>query len=101
MCTNLRIRTPQNSAFLIEMDQESLYQMSCRNGSKQSRSAFMCTLGSVVCIDPEKDLGGYTNGVLLPYTFDVQADFTMPGVSGTDSIVWRSDVDSSRAAGPS
>ena len=100
VCTNLRIRTPQNSAFLIEMDQESLYQMSCRNGSKQSRSAFMCTLGSVVCIDPEKDLGGYTNGVLLPYTFDVQADFTMPGVSGTDSIVWRSDVDSKQRGRP-
>ncbi len=100
VCTNLRIRTPQNSAFLIEMDQESLYQMSCRNGSKQSRSAFMCTLGSVVCIDPEKDLGGYTNGVLLPYTFDVQADFTSPGVSGTDSIVWRSDVDSKQSGRP-
>ena len=100
VCTNLRIRTPQNSAFLIEMDQESLYQMSCRNGSKQSRSAFMCTLGSVVCIDPEKDLGGYTNGVLLPYTFDVQADFTRPGVSNTDSIVWRSDVDSIQSGRP-
>jgi len=93
VCTKLRIRTPQNSAFLIEMDQESLYQMSVRNGSKQSRSSFMCTLGSVVCIDPEKDLGGYTNGVLLPYTFDVQADFAKPCASGTDSIVWRSDID--------
>ena len=92
VCTKLRIRTPQNSAFLIEMDQESLYQMSCRNGCKQSRDAFMCTLGSVVCIDPEKDLGGYTNGVLLPYTFDVQADFAQPCASGTDSILWRSDI---------
>ena len=100
VCTKLRIRTPQNSAFLIEMDQESLYQMSVRNGSKQSRSAFMCTLGSVVCIDPEKDLGGYTNGVLLPYTFDVQADFAKPGVSGSDSIVWRSDVDSRQSGRP-
>ena len=98
VCTKLRIRTPQNSAFLIEMDQESLYQMSVRNGSKQSRSSFMCTLGSVVCIDPEKDLGGYTNGVLLPYTFDVQADFAQPCASGTDSILWRSDIDSKRNA---
>ena len=32
--TELRLRTPQNSAFLINMDQESLYQMSCRNGMK-------------------------------------------------------------------
>lgn len=76
--TNLRVRTPQNSAFLINMDQESLYQMSCRNGSKQSRSAFMCSLGSVIAIDPERDLGGYTNGVLVPFTFEVVADFSLP-----------------------
>ena len=76
--TNLRVRTPQNSAFLINMDQESLYQMACRNGSKQSRSSFMSSLGSVIAIDPEKDLGGYTNGVLVPFTFEVVADFSLP-----------------------
>jgi len=38
VCTELRIRTPQNSALLIDMDQESLYQMSVRNGSKKRRS---------------------------------------------------------------
>ena len=76
--TGLRVRTPQNSAFLINMDQESLYQMSCRNGSKQSRSSFMSSLGSVVCIDPEKDLGGYTNGVLVPFTFEVVVDAVEP-----------------------
>lgn len=76
--TNVRVRTPQNSAFLINMDQESLYQMSCRNGSKQSRSAFMCSLGSVLCIDPEKDLGGYTNGVLVPFTFEIDAEYSLP-----------------------
>lgn len=76
--TNLRIRTPQNSAFLINMDQESLYQMSCRNGSKQSRDSFMSSLGSLVCIDPEKDLGGYTNGVLVPFTFEVVVDAVEP-----------------------
>ena len=81
--TELRLRTPQNSAFLINMDQESLYQMSCRNGSKQSRSAFMASLGSVIAIDPEKDLGGYTNGVLIPFTFDVSANFSLPMRSGT------------------
>ena len=82
--TNLRVRTPQNAAFLINMDQESLYQMSCRNGSKQSRSAFMSSLGSVIAIDPEKDLGGYTNGVLVPFTFEVVADFSLPMRSDKD-----------------
>lgn len=96
--TNLRVRTPQNSAFLINMDQESLYQMSCRNGSKQSRSSFMCSLGSVVAIDPEKDLGGYTNGVLVPFTFEVVADFSLPyrsnsvGSTVTESIVQSRDL---------
>ena len=28
VCTNLRVRTPQNAAFLLNMDQETLYQMS-------------------------------------------------------------------------
>lgn len=88
--TELRVRTPQNSAFLINMDQESLYQMSCRNGSKQSRSAFMSSLGSVIAIDPEKDLGGYTNGVLVPFTFEVVADFSVPLRSGDDT---ESDMD--------
>ena len=83
--TELRLRTPQNSAFLINMDQESLYQMSCRNGSKQSRSAFMASLGSVIAIDPEKDLGGYTNGVLIPFTFDVSANFSLPMRSGSET----------------
>jgi hypothetical protein len=82
--TNLRVRTPQNAAFLINMDQESLYQMACRNGSKQSRSAFMSSLGSVIAIDPEKDLGGYTNGVLVPFTFEVVADFSLPMRSVND-----------------
>ena len=96
--TNLRVRTPQNSAFLINMDQESLYQMSCRNGSKQSRSSFMCSLGSVVAIDPERDLGGYTNGVLVPFTFEVVADFSLPyrsnslGSTVTESIVQSRDL---------
>ena len=94
--TGLRVRTPQNSAFLINMDQESLYQMSCRNGSKQSRSSFMSSLGSVVCIDPEKDLGGYTNGVLVPFTFEVVVDAVEPlsdlGPSAGGSIVGGSDL---------
>lgn len=93
--TNLRLRTPQNSAFLINMDQESLYQMSCRNGSKQSRSAFMSTLGTVIAIDPERDLGGYTNGVLIPFTFEVVADVSLPCRSDadeTDSIMHLNDV---------
>ena len=92
VCTNLRVRTPQNAAFLLNMDQESLYQMSVRNGSKQSRSAFMCTLGSVICIDPEKDLGGYTNGVLAPFTFEVVGDFSQPCVSDSKSRLWISDI---------
>lgn len=92
VCTNLRVRTPQNAAFLLNMDQESLYQMSVRNGSKQSRSAFMCTLGSVICIDPEKDLGGYTNGVLAPFTFEVVGDFSQPCRSNTKSRLWISDI---------
>jgi len=95
--TNLRVRTPQNSAFLINMDQESLYQMSCRNGSKQSRSAFMSSLGSVIAIDPEKDLGGYTNGVLVPFTFEVVADFSLPLRSNdteTNSLVRGCDLKS-------
>jgi hypothetical protein len=93
--TNLRIRTPQNAAFLINMDQESLYQMSCRNGSKQSRSSFMSSLGSVIAIDPEKDLGGYTNGVLVPFTFEVVADFSLPlrsDVAETNSLVRGCDL---------
>jgi hypothetical protein len=93
--TNLRVRTPQNSAFLINMDQESLYQMSCRNGSKQSRSSFMSSLGSVIAIDPEKDLGGYTNGVLVPFTFEVVADFSLPLRSNdteTNSLVRGCDL---------
>lgn len=92
--TELRLRTPQNAAFLINMDQESLYQMSCRNGSKQSRSAFMSSLGSVIAIDPEKDLGGYTNGVLIPFTFDVSANFSLPCRSGaaTDSRLHGKDL---------
>ena len=92
VCTNLRVRTPQNAAFLLNMDQESLYQMSVRNGSKQSRSAFMCTLGSVICIDPERDLGGYTNGVLAPFTFEVVGDFSRPCESNTKSRLWMSDI---------
>ena len=92
VCTNLRVRTPQNAAFLLNMDQESLYQMSVRNGSKQSRSAFMCTLGSVICIDPEKDLGGYTNGVLAPFTFEVVGDFSRPCENGSKSRLWMSDI---------
>ena len=92
--TELRLRTPQNSAFLINMDQESLYQMSCRNGSKQARSSFMSSLGSVIAIDPEKDLGGYTNGVLIPFTFDVSANFSLPCRSGaqTESILHGKDL---------
>jgi hypothetical protein len=93
--TNLRVRTPQNSAFLINMDQESLYQMACRNGSKQSRSSFMSSLGSVIAIDPEKDLGGYTNGVLVPFTFEVVADFSLPmrsKSSETNSVVRGCDL---------
>jgi len=93
VCTNLRVRTPQNAAFLLNMDQETLYQMSVRNGSKQSRSAFMCSLGSVICIDPEKDLGGYTNGVLAPFTFEVVGDFSLPcGSNGSKSRLWFSDL---------
>lgn len=93
VCTNLRVRTPQNAAFLLNMDQETLYQMSVRNGSKQSRSAFMCSLGSVICIDPEKDLGGYTNGVLAPFTFEVVGDFSRPcESSGSKSRLWYSDL---------
>ncbi len=92
VCTNLRLRTPQNAAFLLNMDQESLYQMSVRNGSKQSRSAFMCTLGSVICIDPEKDLGGYTNGVLAPFTFEVVGDFSRPCEDETKSRLFISDI---------
>jgi hypothetical protein len=93
VCTNLRVRTPQNAAFLLNMDQETLYQMSVRNGSKQSRTAFMCSLGSVICIDPEKDLGGYTNGVLAPFTFEVVGDFSRPcESSGSKSRLWYSDL---------
>ncbi len=92
VCSNLRVRTPQNAAFLLNMDQESLYQMSVRNGSKQSRSAFMCSLGSVVCIDPEKDLGGYTNGVLAPFTFEVVGDFSQPCVDNSKSRLGVSDL---------
>lgn len=92
VCTNLRVRTPQNSAFLLNMDQESLYQMSTRNGSKQSRSAFMSTLGSVICIDPELDLGGYTNGVLAPFTFEITGDFSRPCEDDTKSRLWYHDV---------
>lgn len=92
VCTNLRVRTPQNSAFLLNMDQESLYQMSTRNGSKQSRSAFMSTLGSVICIDPELDLGGYVNGVLAPFTFEVTGDFSRPCENETKSRLWYHDV---------
>ena len=92
VCTNLRVRTPQNAAFLLNMDQESLYQMSIRNGSKQSRSAFMCSLGSVICIDPEKDLGGYTNGVLAPFTFEVVGDFSQPCADGSKSRLGVSDL---------
>jgi len=100
VCTNLRVRTPQNAAFLLNMDQETLYQMSVRNGSKQSRSAFMCSLGSVICIDPEKDLGGYTNGVLAPFTFEVVGDFSQPcGSDGSKSRLWYSDLVNHNSAG--
>ena len=79
------------------MDQETLYQMSCRNGSKQARSSFMSSLGSVIAIDPEKDLGGYTNGVLIPFTFDVSANFSLPCRSGaqTGANPWIGDRTSS------
>lgn len=98
--TELRLRTPQNSAFLINMDQETLYQMSCRNGAKQARSSFMNSLGSVIAIDPEKDLGGYTNGVLIPFTFDVSANFSLPCRSGaeTESILHGKDLKGGVAA---
>jgi len=92
VCTSINVRTPQNSGFLSQMSQDEIYQMSCRNGSKQPRSSFMCTLGSIVCIDPEKDLGGYTNGVLVPFTFDVQGRFEDPCKSGGESKVWLSDL---------
>ena len=92
VCTRINVRTPQNSGFLSQMSQDEIYQMSCRNGSKQPRSSFMCTLGSIVCIDPEKDLGGYTNGVLVPFTFDVQGQFESPCKTGGKSKVWLSDL---------
>ena len=87
--TGMRIQTPQDAAMMVEMGQESLYQMSKRNGSKQSRTQFMCTAGSVVCIDPERDLGGFTNGVLAPFAFDLRLDFSLPMRSGdeTKSII--------------
>lgn len=87
--TGLRIQTPQDAAMMVEMGQETLYQMTKRNGSKQSRTQFMCTAGSVVCIDPERDLGGYTNGVLAPFAFDLRVDFSLPMRNGdeTESIM--------------
>ncbi len=83
--TGMRIQTPQDAAMMVEMGQESLYQMSKRNGSKQSRTQFMCTAGSVVCIDPERDLGGFTNGVLAPFAFDLRLDFSLPLRSGDET----------------
>lgn len=83
--TGMRIQTPQDAAMMVEMGQESLYQMSKRNGSKQSRPQFMCTAGSVVCIDPERDLGGFTNGVLAPFAFDLRLDFSLPMRSGDET----------------
>jgi hypothetical protein len=56
----------------------------------------MSSLGSIVCIDPEKDLGGYTNGVLVPFTFEVVVDAVEPlsdlGPSAGGSIVGGSDL---------
>lgn len=85
--TSLTLRTPQNSAFLLNMDQEQLYQMSRRNGIKMSRKQFMCTTGSIIAIDPERDLGGYTNSTLIGFTFDVKADLINPCASSEHSLI--------------
>ena len=68
--TSLRINTPQYNE-LIDLDQDDLFAMSCSN---LSRNAFMCTLGSPVCIDMEAM--GYQVGV--PMSFQIETTFEKP-----------------------
>ena len=87
---SIRFKTPQGTD-MVSMDQETLYRMSVRNGCKQSRTEFMCSKGSLVMINPEVDLGGYVNGVLLKHEFSIEIEYEQAYRNGS-SIINKSDL---------
>jgi hypothetical protein len=94
---SLQFITPQGTD-LATLDQDTLYHMSKRNGVRQNRDEFMCSKGSLICINPEVDLGGYVNGVLMKNEFSIKVRYERAYRSGGESIVWKSDLQDQHVA---
>lgn len=70
--TGLTVRTAGNSGGLSGSTPQQLWQMSRAAGSEQTFAEFSDSIGSVICIDVDDSLGGFTAGVREPFTHDLQ-----------------------------
>jgi len=66
----LQVRHNLGEAF-VGCSQHQLYQMSRRNGLNRTWTEFSDNIGSVICIDVDKDLGGYISGTKMQFDIDI------------------------------
>ena len=87
--TKITLTTDKDQGCFATATQYQLWQMSVRNGSKQTWQQFKSDQGSVIFVNINSgDLGGYVAGSKEDFTFTITGEFTNTTYSGwaADSI---------------